>query len=90
MSFSKGNYSVKENASILTISVKKYVGSDAHVLIATHPSEGTAKGEGILCTCTLFTVLCTCIISWFVFWPHYKCLVLDQLPPCPHVRNDAL
>ena len=66
MSFSQGNYSVTENEGILTVSVKRYVGSDAHVvLIATHPSKGTAKGEGILCICTLLTVLCIIVILMY-------------------------
>ena len=60
MSFSQENYSVTENEKVLTVSVKRYVGSDAHVvLIATHPSEGTAKGKGIYCVyvhCLLFYV----------------------------------
>ena len=45
-------YSVKEDENVLTVSVERSGDSDSHVmvLIATHPSEGTAKGENILQT----------------------------------------
>ena len=52
VSFTQEKYSVREDEPALTVhvSVEGSVESDSHVvvLIATHPSEGTATGEGIL------------------------------------------
>ena len=47
MSFSHENYSVMEDEKVVTVSVKKSGCSNSHVvvLIATHPSEGTAIGK---------------------------------------------
>ena len=45
---------MREDEEVLTVSVEGSGDSDSHVvvLIATHPSEGTATGEGILRVCT--------------------------------------
>ena len=47
VTFTQGMYSVREDEEILTVSVEKFGDKDfnAVVLIATHPSEGTATGE---------------------------------------------
>ena len=57
VSFTQGNYSVRENEEVLTVSVEGSGGNGSHVvvLIATHPSEGTATGEGILCVCIILS-----------------------------------
>ena len=49
MSFSRGNYPIMEDEKVVTVSVKRSGCSDSHVvvLIATHPSEGTATGKYI-------------------------------------------
>ena len=46
MTFAQGMYSVREDEEVLTVSVERSGDSDSHimVLIATHPSEGTATG----------------------------------------------
>ena len=46
VSFTRGIYSVREDEEVLTVSVERSGDSDSHVmvLIATHPSEGTATG----------------------------------------------
>ena len=49
MSFTHGNYSVREDEGVLTVSVRRSGDSNLYVLvlIATHPSEGTATGKHI-------------------------------------------
>ena len=49
VSFTRGNYSVREDEGVLTVCVERSGDSDSHVvvLIATHPSEGTATGKYI-------------------------------------------
>ena len=49
MSFSQGNYSIMEDEKVVTVSVKRSGCSHSLVvvLIATHPSEGTATGKYI-------------------------------------------
>ena len=46
VTFAQGMYSVRENEEVLTVFVERSGDSDSHVmvLIATHPSEGTATG----------------------------------------------
>ena len=50
MSFTRGMYLVREDEEVLTVSVERSGDSDSHVvvLIATHPTEGTATGQCIL------------------------------------------
>ena len=47
MSFTQGNYSVREDEGVLNVCVRRSGDSDSHVvvLIATHPSKGTATGK---------------------------------------------
>ena len=50
MSFTQGNYSVREDEGVLTVWVERSGDSESHVVIhiATHPSEGTATGEHVI------------------------------------------
>ena len=50
VSFTQGTYSVREGEEVLTVSIERSGDSDSHVmvLIATHPSEGTATGQCIV------------------------------------------
>ena len=50
VSFTQGMCSVREDEEVLTVSVERSGDSDSHVmvLIATHPSEGTATGQCIV------------------------------------------
>ena len=47
MRFTQAKYSVREDEEVLTVSIEKPGDRDLHVmvLIATHPSEGTATGK---------------------------------------------
>ena len=53
ISFFQGNYSVREDEGVLTVSVRRSGDTDSHdvVHIAPHPSEGTATGEHITYQC---------------------------------------
>ena len=57
VSFTQGMYLVREDEEELTVTVERSGDSDSHVmvLIATHPSEGTATGQ-----CIVYIIL-----SWF-------------------------
>ena len=46
MTFARGMYSVWEDEQVLTVSVERSGDTESHVvvLIATHPTEGTATG----------------------------------------------
>ena len=46
VTFAQGMYSVCEDEQVLTVSVKRSGNMESHVvvLIATHPTEGTATG----------------------------------------------
>ena len=84
MSFTRGMYLVREDEEVLTVTVERSGDSGSHVmvLIATHPTEGTATGQCIvyvyynnLCHDFLFSI--TCLTSYSVLF--------DQLHVYPPV-----
>ena len=65
MSFTQAMYSVREDEEVLTVSVERSGDCDSHVmvLIATHPSEGTATGQ-----CIIIYFMILNIIIAFTLW----------------------
>ena len=59
MSFTQAMYSVREDEEVLTVTVERSGDSDSHVmvLIATHPSEGTATGQ-----CVVYVIIIAVMI----------------------------
>ena len=59
VSFTQAMYSVREDEEVLTVSVERSGDSDSHVmvLIATHPSEGTATGQ-----CVVYVIIIAVMI----------------------------
>ena len=68
MSFTRGMYLVREDEEVLTVSVEKSGDSDSHVmvLIATHPSEGTATGQ-----CVVYNIIIIISVMILNKFTHY-------------------
>ena len=58
-------YSVREDEGILTVTVERYDDTEGHivVLIATHPTEGTANGN---LSCAWGIIIGICAIKMLI------------------------